>query len=205
MTTGRRPTLPVGELDDTADDLVTSARREPTDPGRRFPGGSRPLPDLDAVEAGERRRNTGPIVRVPAGEVADGPTETDEWEWARDLKADLADLKRRIEADEADRAVVKRDLGRAKAVLYSGAGLIGVAAIAVLKLAFSAGGESASARQHQAEHRSTMASVSELQTKIIPDLMVRLAEVKTRLDEISRLGAVRVQGPPPQPLLPGDP
>ncbi len=39
----------------------------------------------------------------------------------------------------------------------------------------------------------------------IVDLRTGLAEVRGALSTISRLGAVRVSGPAPQPLLPGDP
>ncbi len=41
--------------------------------------------------------------------------------------------------------------------------------------------------------------------RLLLDLRDAIAEIRGELRAISRLGAVRLQGPPPQPLIPGDP
>lgn len=165
-------------------------------------------------------RDTGPIVRTPDGEVADGPTETSGWEWVADLRAEIAEARAdaktsRAKARDAlaELAAIRHKVTRAEKIIYPGAGVILAGVVAVVKLAFFAGGESSAARQREVERVETRATVSSLQLATVPSLRAEIAslartiaDVQGELRAISRLGAVRVQGPAPRPLLPdGEP
>ena len=152
------------------------------------------------------------VVAVGDGEVADGPTEVAGWELLQGLRAEVAEAKQDAETALASAKAVKRKLDRATNIVYAGAGLIGIGALAVLKLAVASGDKTATDRQINAERIELRAAVRELQLVTIPEIravmsanMANIAGLRGSLDAISRLGAVRVQGPAPQPLLPGDP
>ncbi len=166
--------------------------------------------DTEAAESHDDRPWTGRVRRVDPADFA--PTEADEWEWAKQLRATVATLEQRVESAEAKADFAARKLDKASKVVWSGAGLIGVGVVAVVKLAFSAGDSSATTRQHLTELADLRKTVSAIQIVTIPHLSssiatnaATIAALRDYLDQISRLGAVRVQGPPPQPLLPGEP
>lgn len=146
-----------------------------------------------------RARTTGRVPRFDPDEmhaVGSGdmppihvtPTDLADSEWGRALKA------------QVDKNTC--DMWWTKIIVWPGAGAVIAAAIAVIRLAYVAGGDSRDAKRHLAEHAATMAAMSTLQIKTLPDIWIAIAKLQTSLNAISRLGAVRVQGPAVQPLLP---
>lgn len=171
-------------------------------------------PTLDHEPVGFARGSgdRDPIASTPEGEVADGPTEVAGWELLKALRAELASTRAEVARQATVTAGVKKRNDRAYTLALGGTGLIGVGVVAVVKLAFFAGGESNAKVQHEREHVENRAAVAHLQLVTVPALHVaisantsEIANLRGALDAISRLGAVRVQGPAPQPLLPGDP
>lgn len=141
------------------------------------------------------------------------PTEVDDWEILRELRAEVT-LARADAATAMVRAEkAERWLSRGVKVLLSGLGAISIGVVAVLRLASASGERTATERQHQAEHVESRAAITDLRLVTVPSLRVDIAAnaaaiagLRGALEQISRLGAVRVEGPAVQPLLPpGDP
>jgi hypothetical protein len=173
--------------------------------------GRRPRFDPDLAETLDESPSV--IVETPGGEVSDEPTEQAGWQVLRDLRADVTEAKGEALNARDEARAVKRKLDRAEKVVYSGAGLIGIGAIAVIKLAFASGDRTATDRQMAAERAEQREATRALQLVVVPELRAAtaansaaIAGLRGALDAINRLGAVRVHGPAPKPLLPdGDP
>lgn len=191
MSTGRTPRFPPDELAETHDETPTLDVLEPV--GRVARGsGDRP-----------------PIADVRDMHVA---TEVEGWEALGRLAAEIAEVRATAEAAKTDGVAARSKVERAQTVVFAGAGAILVGVVAVVKLAFFAGGRSNEEKQRDAALIEMRAAMATVQLVTVPELRAAtalnaaaIAGLRGALDQISRLGAVRVFGPAPQPLLPDEP
>jgi hypothetical protein len=124
-------------------------------------------------------------------------------EWGRALAAEVTAARKAAAAAEARAAKAEGRAAKMEArwkwvlvLLSTLAGAVSPVAIYAVKR-MQAGAEARGvAGEREATRVQDHAAISDLQTG--------LAEIRGELKTISRLGAVRVQGPVPQPLLPGD-
>jgi hypothetical protein len=180
----------------------------------------RDVPRL-AQGSGNERPVTGRVERYSLDDVRSAMgvgvgVDMTNTEWAQRLEQRMADTEERAtHAEQAAHAgheecrTVRQTMTRIKQVVYGGAGILGVTAIAVLKLAFASGEKSSEAKRRDEERVEMRADLRSIKEIVLPELRVLIAAntaaiagLRGALEQISRLGAVRVQGPPVQPLLP---
>jgi hypothetical protein len=156
---------------------------------------------LDEAEDRRPGRRSGPFERPTRSELEAADLANSEW--GRALEAEVA-AARAAAASADERAAKAEDRAgkmerRWKWVLVIVSTLAGavtpIAVYAVKRLQATAEARGV-AGEREATRLQDHADIGELKTG--------LAEVRGILAAISRLGAVRVQGPAPQPLVPGD-
>ncbi len=182
--------------------------------------------DLDAIESGHR---TGPQPRLDSADLAPiggPPDDFAGWEWARRCDArmtrieaeaqaarDDAEAARRVAADaQRENAGARKIIRRGVQVITGGLGAILVGVGAAWKLAVASGDATGTAREREADRIEVRALVHDHRDRALPEIRASIAlnaaaiaGLRGSLDMINRLGAVRVLGPQPQPLLDGDP
>lgn len=147
-----------------------------------------PASDLsdDAPRAPDTLDELAPVLAVGSGDnptIHVTPTDLRDSEWGRALEARLA-------AHDERWKWTKR-IGVLLAPMVVTGFLTGLAWFRSSGIADGAAAERETVRAD--DHR------------LLRDLRDDIAEIRGELRAISRLGAVRLQGPVPQPLLPGDP